>query len=174
MRSANESVKQEAYAVFESDDATKYTDFQKVQKHLEHLTYEVAGGQQSRIYSVVIQRFLHANVSLIYVDASANSLSALWRCAGRSECSVDEPIVVTVYASLCPDLTLIDLPGIPDIQSKGSDQPEGAESLTAQMALRSAATFSGKHAIFHSSIGVMLVTEDMLFRCRGWMASLGV
>ena len=32
--------------------------------------------------------------------------------AGRNKGIIDDPIVLTIYATQCPDLTLIDLPGI--------------------------------------------------------------
>ena len=34
---------------------------------------------------------------------------------------IDKPIVLTIYSPTCPDLTLIDLPGITRIQMAGSD-----------------------------------------------------
>lgn len=34
---------------------------------------------------------------------------------------------MTVYSSVCPDLTLIDLPGITRIPLAGSDQPNDIE-----------------------------------------------
>jgi len=37
---------------------------------------------------------------------------------------VDKPIILTIYSSSCPDLTLIDLPGITRIAIQGSDQGE--------------------------------------------------
>lgn len=57
--------------------------------------------------------------------------------AGKNKGIVDSPIVLTVYASHCPDLSLIDLPGITRVPLKGSDQSDDIETLTRQMALRS-------------------------------------
>ena len=34
------------------------------------------------------------------------------KIAGKSKGIVDNPIIMTVYSSSCPDLTIIDLPGI--------------------------------------------------------------
>lgn len=35
---------------------------------------------------------------------------------------VNDPIILTIYSSDCPDLTIIDLPGITRIPLKGTDQ----------------------------------------------------
>ncbi|KAL8435919.1 hypothetical protein ACSSS7_002119 [Eimeria intestinalis] len=59
--------------------------------------------------------------------------------AGKNKGIVDSPIVLTVYATRCPDLSLIDLPGITRVPLKGSDQSDDIEALTRQMALRYAA-----------------------------------
>ncbi|KAL8450242.1 hypothetical protein Emed_002599 [Eimeria media] len=56
--------------------------------------------------------------------------------AGKNKGIVDSPIVLTVYATRCPDLSLIDLPGITRVPLKGSDQSDDIEALTRQMALR--------------------------------------
>jgi replication fork clamp-binding protein CrfC len=41
---------------------------------------------------------------------------------------------LTVYSNQCPDLTLVDLPGITRIPLAGSDQPEDIERITKEMA----------------------------------------
>jgi dynamin 1-like protein len=56
--------------------------------------------------------------------------------AGRNKGIVDDPIILTVYSSTCPDLTLIDLPGITRIPLAGSDQPDNIEEITKEMAYR--------------------------------------
>jgi dynamin 1-like protein len=56
--------------------------------------------------------------------------------AGRNKGIVDDPIVLTIYSSTCPDLTLIDLPGITRIPLAGSDQPDDIERITKEMAYR--------------------------------------
>jgi len=43
------------------------------------------------------------------------------RVCGKSKNIVDKPIVLNVYSHTCPDLTLIDLPGITRIPLAGSD-----------------------------------------------------
>ena len=58
------------------------------------------------------------------------------RVAGTRKGIVDSPIVLTIYSSTCPDLTLIDLPGITRIPIQGSDQGEDIEKVTKQMAMR--------------------------------------
>lgn len=56
--------------------------------------------------------------------------------AGGNKGIVDDPIVLTVYATGAPDLTLIDLPGITRVPVKGSDQVEDIEKVTRDMTLR--------------------------------------
>ena len=58
------------------------------------------------------------------------------KVAGLKKGIVDRPIILTVYSHTCPDLTIIDLPGITRIPLKDSDQPENIEEITKAMALR--------------------------------------
>lgn len=44
------------------------------------------------------------------------------KVAGTNKGIVDDPITLTVYSNDCPDLTLIDLPGITRIAVGKSDQ----------------------------------------------------
>ena len=53
---------------------------------------------------------------------------------GASKGIVDSPIVLTVYAYSCPDLTLVDLPGITRIAIAGQDK--NIEQITKEMAKR--------------------------------------
>lgn len=57
------------------------------------------------------------------------------KVAGTNKSIVDNPIVVHVYSPTCPDLTLIDLPGLTRIPLSGSDQPENIYEITKNMAL---------------------------------------
>jgi len=43
------------------------------------------------------------------------------KICGTSKNIIDKPIVLTIYSCTCPDLTLIDLPGITRIPMTGSD-----------------------------------------------------
>ena len=43
------------------------------------------------------------------------------KVAGKNKGIVDDPIILTVYSASCPDLTLIDLPGITRIPLANSD-----------------------------------------------------
>jgi vacuolar protein sorting-associated protein 1 len=54
--------------------------------------------------------------------------------AGTTKNIIDDPIVLTIYSSTCPDLTLIDLPGITRIPVGG--QPKDIYEITKQMAHR--------------------------------------
>lgn len=56
--------------------------------------------------------------------------------AGKKKNIVDKPIILNVYSPTCPDLTLIDLPGITRIPLLGSDQPKDIERITKEMAER--------------------------------------
>jgi dynamin 1-like protein len=47
------------------------------------------------------------------------------KMCGKSNNIVDKPLVLQVYSHTCPDLTLIDLPGITRIPIEG--QPENIE-----------------------------------------------
>ena len=43
---------------------------------------------------------------------------------------MNDPIILTIYATGAPDLTLIDLPGITRVPVKGSDQKDDVEKVT--------------------------------------------
>ena len=47
---------------------------------------------------------------------------------------IDKPIVLNVYSQTCPDLTLVDLPGITRVPV--GDQPDNIEEITKNMAIR--------------------------------------
>jgi len=47
---------------------------------------------------------------------------------------IDKPIVLNIYSHTCPDLTLIDLPGVTRIPI--GNQPENIEQITKEMATR--------------------------------------
>ncbi len=55
------------------------------------------------------------------------------KVAGKNGAIVDKPIVLNIYSHTCPDLTLIDLPGITRIPLKGSDQTVDIEKVTKGM-----------------------------------------
>lgn len=56
--------------------------------------------------------------------------------AGINKGIVNDPIILTIYATDAPDLTLVDLPGITRVPVKGSDQHEDIEKTTRDMTLR--------------------------------------
>lgn len=58
------------------------------------------------------------------------------KVAGEKKGIVDKPIVLQIYSPTCPDLTVIDLPGITRIPLAGSDQPKNIEQITREMAER--------------------------------------
>ena len=43
------------------------------------------------------------------------------KICGKSKNIIDKPIVLTIYSPTCPDLTMVDLPGITRIPMAGSD-----------------------------------------------------
>jgi vacuolar protein sorting-associated protein 1 len=58
------------------------------------------------------------------------------KVAGTSKNIVDIPIVLHVHSPTCPDMSLIDLPGITRIPLKDSGQPDNIEEVTKRMALK--------------------------------------
>ena len=58
------------------------------------------------------------------------------KICGKSKNIIDKPIVLTIYSHTCPDLTMVDLPGITRIPMAGSDQPDNIEQITRAMASR--------------------------------------
>lgn len=56
------------------------------------------------------------------------------KLCGKSKGIIDDPIVLNVYSPYCPDLTLIDLPGITRIAQDG--QAKNIEEITKNMAAR--------------------------------------
>jgi dynamin 1-like protein len=70
-------------------------------------------------------------------DEVRNTIDVLTdKIAGKKKGIVDKPIVVTIHSHTCPDLTVIDLPGITRIPLQGSDQGQDIEKVTKKMALR--------------------------------------
>ena len=53
---------------------------------------------------------------------------------GNSKQIIDKPIVLNVFSKSCPNLTVIDLPGITSIPV--GDQPKDIYQITRNMALR--------------------------------------
>lgn len=58
------------------------------------------------------------------------------KVCGSKKGIVDKPIILNIFSHTCPDLTLIDLPGITRIPLSGSDQPNNIEQITRSMANR--------------------------------------
>jgi len=55
--------------------------------------------------------------------------------AGGNKGIVNDPIVMSIFSTGCPDLTVIDLPGVTRVPIKGSDQNEDIEKLTKDMTM---------------------------------------
>ena len=53
--------------------------------------------------------------------------------AGSNKGIVNDPIILTIYATGAPDLSLIDLPGITRVPVKGSDQKDDVEKARLMM-----------------------------------------
>jgi len=49
------------------------------------------------------------------------------KVCGANRGIIDKPLVLQVFSPTCPDLTLVDLPGITRIALKDSDQPKNIE-----------------------------------------------
>lgn len=56
--------------------------------------------------------------------------------AGRNKGIIADPILLTIHSPNCPDLTLVDLPGITRIPMSGSDQKQDIEKVTKDMAMQ--------------------------------------
>ncbi|CAD8078311.1 unnamed protein product [Paramecium sonneborni] len=56
--------------------------------------------------------------------------------AGQKKNILPDPIELTIWSPDCPDLTIIDLPGITLIPLKDSDQPDNIEEITLNMCRR--------------------------------------
>ena len=56
------------------------------------------------------------------------------KLCGSDKNIVDKPIILNIYSHTCPDLTLIDLPGVTRIPI--GNQPENIEQITKEMATR--------------------------------------
>ena len=69
-------------------------------------------------------------------EVKAEIIRQTEQIAGRNRGIVDDPIILTIFSTTCPDLTLIDLPGITRVPVKNSDQTEDIEKITKQMAMR--------------------------------------
>lgn len=55
--------------------------------------------------------------------------------AGVRKGIINTPITLTIYSENCPDLSLVDLPGITKVPVKDSDHPQNIEELTTNLAL---------------------------------------
>ncbi|KAL4504370.1 hypothetical protein ABPG72_009816 [Tetrahymena utriculariae] len=76
------------------------------------------------------QKFTDFQIIKQNIDKLTNNV------AGANKGIVDKPIVLTIYSSTCPDLTIVDLPGITKIPIKGTDQTQDIEKITKEMAAR--------------------------------------
>lgn len=56
--------------------------------------------------------------------------------AGENCGIIDSPIILSIHSPNCPDLSLIDLPGITRVPIKNSDQTDDIEKLTRDMAMK--------------------------------------
>ncbi len=56
--------------------------------------------------------------------------------AGGNKDIKDKPIVITVFSPKCPNLTLIDLPGVVNLPIPDSDQPENIKEITLNITRR--------------------------------------
>ncbi len=56
------------------------------------------------------------------------------KVAGKNKGIIKDPIILNIYSPTCPDLTIIDLPGLTRIPLQNSDQPKDIEKITKEMA----------------------------------------
>ena len=83
--------------------------------------------------------------------------------AGSNKGIVDEPIHIKVFSPLCPNLTIVDLPGIVRVRKNNSDQPENIGEITEKLALNYASEENTIIVVVHradidieNSAGVMI------------------
>jgi len=69
-------------------------------------------------------------------EVTAEILRLTDQVAGRNKGIVDDPITMTLHATVCPDLTVIDLPGITRVPLKDSEQGDDIEQVTKAMTMR--------------------------------------
>jgi hypothetical protein len=69
-----------------------------------------------------------------FADIKAKIEALTEKVCGSSKGIIDDPIILNVYSPSCPDLTLIDLPGITRIAQEG--QAKNIEEVTKNMAAR--------------------------------------
>ena len=75
----------------------------------------------------VYEKFYNFDKARLKIEELTNKI------AGAKKKIVNNPIVMTVYSSTCPDLTMIDLPGITRISVE--DQGMDVEKITKGMAI---------------------------------------
>jgi len=71
-----------------------------------------------------------------FTKVKAKIIEMTDQIAGSNKGIVDQPVILTIYSNSCPDLTLVDLPGITKIPLTGSDQKDDIEKITKTMSLR--------------------------------------
>jgi GTP-binding protein EngB required for normal cell division len=99
---------------------------------LEMRLVHVPNGQNDKPYAV-FDRF--KDKKFTNFDEVRDTINKLTdEVAGASKGIVDSPIILTVYSYSCPDLTLVDLPGITRIPIAG--QQQDIERVTKEMAKR--------------------------------------
>ncbi len=66
-----------------------------------------------------------------FIEVRANIEKVTDEVAGKAGQIVNDPIKLKIYSADCPDLTIIDLPGITRIDMKGQ---KDVERITTEMA----------------------------------------
>jgi len=56
------------------------------------------------------------------------------KVCGKNKDIIDQPIVLNIFSNSCPNLTIVDLPGITSIPV--GDQPQNIREITRKMAMR--------------------------------------
>ena len=92
------------------------------------LNHTIEGKPWARFDEVKDQKFTDFNKVRETIEKLTDDV-----CAGEKNI-VDKPIVLNVYSPTCPDLTLIDLPGITRVPV--GKQPKNIEEITKNMAKR--------------------------------------
>ena len=121
----------------------KFTNFNDVRDEIERQTDQVAGvwAWDLEILPSILPFFptkllcISAGYGWFFQDGSVVGWFLGPRLVvsclrGSNKGIVNDPIILTIYATGAPDLTLIDLPGITRVPVKGSDQKDDVEKVT--------------------------------------------
>jgi len=118
--------------VLSQEDLSKCVSFTSLTVKIHNKFFLIHLGQNDKPYAVFDK---YKDKKFYNFEEVRDTISKLTdEVAGASKGIVDNPIILTVYSYSCPDLTLVDLPGITRIPIAG--QQADIEKVTKEMAKR--------------------------------------